>query len=138
MIRFSPAFVHALSFSLEETGADQTNPPKLVLEGGLYSTFPPPPKSHDTFCPSPSSSLPSFFRSPDSSLPPEVVFRSWHAVEYASAQLRGDHNFMLKAASQEHASALKSNTGSGPPDQKKIRKNKSNWNQRFSNMTSVK
>ena len=25
--------------------------PKLVLEGAHYSTFPPPPKSHDTFCP---------------------------------------------------------------------------------------
>ena len=29
-------------------------PPKLVLEGALYGTFPPPPpKSHDTFCPPP-------------------------------------------------------------------------------------
>ena len=37
-------FVHAMSFSLQETGTDQTNPtflmpPKLGLEGALYSTF---------------------------------------------------------------------------------------------------
>ena len=53
MIRFHhPPSVHALSFSLEDTGTDQTNPlseasnlraPKLVLEGALHSTFPPHP-----------------------------------------------------------------------------------------------
>ena len=58
MIRFPPPFVYAVSFSLEETGTDQTTnptfapPPKLVLEGVLYGTF-SPPKSHDTFCPPP-------------------------------------------------------------------------------------
>ena len=34
IIRFPPPFVHAMSFSLEET-------PRAVLEGALYSTFPP-------------------------------------------------------------------------------------------------
>ena len=34
-------------------------PPKVVLEGALYSTFPPPPKSPDTFCPPPFAT--SFF-----------------------------------------------------------------------------
>ena len=32
-------------------------PPKLFLEGALYSTFPPPLKSHDTFVPPPRLSL---------------------------------------------------------------------------------
>ena len=31
---FPPLFVHVLSYSLEETGTNQTNPPKLVLDGG--------------------------------------------------------------------------------------------------------
>ena len=58
MIRFHPPLVHALPFSLEGTGTDQTDPtfprpPRLALEGALYSTFPPPPKSHDTFRPPP-------------------------------------------------------------------------------------
>ena len=47
MIRFPPPFVHAMSFSLEETGTrpDKSHflrPPKLVLEGVLYGTFSPP------------------------------------------------------------------------------------------------
>ena len=55
MIRFPPPFVHAMSFSLEGTGTDQTNPTfgalqDRFLEGTLYGTF-SPPQNHDTFCP---------------------------------------------------------------------------------------
>ena len=52
-------FFHALSFSLEEMGTDQTHPTfcglqKLALEGTLYSMFPPPPKKNTIrFPPSP-------------------------------------------------------------------------------------
>ena len=62
-IRFPTPFVHALSFSLEEAGTDQTNPTFRGLQNWFwralsiarsppppYSTFPPPPKSQDTFC----------------------------------------------------------------------------------------
>ena len=46
MIRFPPPFVHSMSFCLEETDTNQTNPTfwglqKVVLEGALYSTFCP-------------------------------------------------------------------------------------------------
>ena len=58
MIRFPPPFVHAMSFSLEEMGTDQTNPTFWGLQnwfcrGCFMVRFPPPPppKSHDTFCP---------------------------------------------------------------------------------------
>ena len=58
MIRSPPLFVHALVIFLRGNGhrPDKSHfqrPPKLVLEGALYSTFPPPPESHDTFCPPP-------------------------------------------------------------------------------------
>ena len=49
VIGFHPPSVHVMSLSLEETGTDQTIPtfcqkfpPKGILEGALYSTFPPP------------------------------------------------------------------------------------------------
>ena len=54
---FPPPFVHALSFSLEETGTDQTNPmfwgrQNCFWRGHSMVCF-PPKKSHDTFCPPP-------------------------------------------------------------------------------------
>ena len=49
-----PPFAHALSFSLEEPGTDQTHPisqaSKTGFGGALSCTF-SPPKSHNTFCP---------------------------------------------------------------------------------------
>ena len=45
---FPPPFVHAMSFSLEETGTARQIPlseaSKTGFGGALYSTFPPPPK----------------------------------------------------------------------------------------------
>ena len=50
-----PPFAHAMSFSFEGTGTDQTNPTfgalqNRFLEGTHMVRF-PPPKSHDTFPP---------------------------------------------------------------------------------------
>ena len=57
MIRFPPPFVYAMSFFLEETGTDQTNPTFWGLQNwfwrGCFMVRFPPPKSHDTFCPPP-------------------------------------------------------------------------------------
>ena len=57
MIRFPPPLCSRNVILLRGNGhrPDKSHflrPPKLVLEGVLYGTFPPPPpKSHDTFCP---------------------------------------------------------------------------------------
>ena len=52
-----PPFVHAMSFSLEETDTDQTNPTFWGLQNwfwrGCFMVRFPPQKSHDTFCPPP-------------------------------------------------------------------------------------
>ena len=57
-----PPFVHAMSFSLEETGTDQTNPTFWGLQNwfwrGCFMVRFPPPKSHDTFCPPPPLRIP--------------------------------------------------------------------------------
>ena len=55
MIPFPPPFVHAMSFSLQEMGRDQTNPTfgglqNWVWRGHVMIRF-PSPKSQDTFCP---------------------------------------------------------------------------------------
>ena len=52
---FPPPFVHAMSFPLEGTGTDQTNPTFGALQNSFWrahshDTF-SPPKSHDTFSP---------------------------------------------------------------------------------------
>ena len=54
MIRFPPPLCLRNVVLLRGNGhrPDKSHflrPPKLVLEGGLYGTFSPPPKSHDTF-----------------------------------------------------------------------------------------
>ena len=51
MINFPP-FVHALSYSLEQTGTDQTNPTSRALQNCLWrvhSRVRPPPKSQSFF-----------------------------------------------------------------------------------------
>ena len=56
MIRFPPPSLCSLPIILLRGNGHRPDkshflrPPKLVLEGALYSTF-PPKKSHDTFCP---------------------------------------------------------------------------------------
>ena len=54
---FPPPFVHAMSFSLEETVTDQTNPTFWGLQNwvwrGHFIVRSPPPKLHDTISPPP-------------------------------------------------------------------------------------
>ena len=56
MIRFPPPLCsrHVIFFGGNGHTQDKSQflrPPRVALEGALYSTFSPPPKSHDTFCP---------------------------------------------------------------------------------------
>ena len=47
-IHVDQSLVHTFS-SGNAYGSNFLRPPKAVLEGVLYSTFPSPPKTHDTF-----------------------------------------------------------------------------------------
>ena len=65
---FSPRpSVHALSFSLEKTGTDQTNPSCRGLQdwfrSGHFKVRFPPSKSHDTFCFPPPLRIPQWLLS---------------------------------------------------------------------------
>ena len=67
MIRFPRPFVHALSFSLEATGTDQTNPTFSGLQTWFWS---------DTFCPTPPFAISQGQKSAQGDFaPPEPEFR---------------------------------------------------------------
>ena len=86
MIRFCSRNVILLRGNGDRPGKSHSlRPPKLGLEGALYSTSPPPKKSNGTFCPPPPLRISYWFWFP--SLAAWVLLKGWQPCTFRMCTL---------------------------------------------------